>query len=118
MTLGVLFPLVILVMAGFFVPFWTVSRSAVSVREVTRGIALAALILLMLAFFVGAWVFSLQGADLGLALQRVPVETMALLASLALKSALIWAPVLAFMWVHLATRANKLAGEIMAREGS
>ena len=117
MTVGVLFPMLILGGAGFLVPLWTVSRSAAKVGDVTRGIVLASLIMFALAFFIGAWVFVLNGAGLHLAMQQAPVQTLSLLAVLAFKSALIWAPILAFMWLHLATRANKLAGEIMAREG-
>lgn len=117
MTLGVFLPVLLLGTAAFLIPLWTVPRNTPYVKDVTRGIFLATFAMFCLAMAVVAFAFRLNGTDVGLGLALSPLATFGILASVAAKSAIAWAPVLVFMWVHMATQANARAGELAAKEG-
>ncbi|WP_420861144.1 hypothetical protein [Algirhabdus cladophorae] len=117
MTFGVLLPMFVLGTAAFLVPWWTVPRDTPHRRDVTRGILLAAFAMFCLAMATVALAFVLNGADLSYGFEASPLAVFAVFAQVALKSAIGWGPILAFMWVHLTTKANARAGELMAQQG-
>jgi len=117
MTISVLIPVLLLGTAAFIIPLWTVPKGTPHVWDVTRGILLAGFAIFCFAMVVVALAFELNGADLAQGLGASPLLIFGVLASVVFKSAIAWGPVLLFMWVHMATKANARAGELMAQKG-
>lgn len=110
-------PLALLAGLAIVLPWLLVPRSETRVAGVTRMSALAGGIIVIAAALLHLGLNALGGADVKGALWASPRIALAAATAFALKSTLAWLPVLVFVWVYLATRANKRASDDAMREG-
>ena len=109
------FPLVLLGGLAGLLPWGLVSRETRSQRQVAMAIWASAAVLLIVGAVVFAAQYGWRGVDVWAALAAAPVATARFFLRLSGFAAMLWAPVLALVWLALAQRVERRKGEDVAR---
>lgn len=111
-------PLVLLCSLALVLPHLVVRRKTRMHRDVFAAIAVAAALVLVAGEVVFALIYAAGGVDVWSAFLQAPLATGAFFLRLSAYAALVWAPLLALVWLGLAQGVEKRKGEDQMRGGS
>lgn len=113
----VLMPIAVLAALAVLLPRAFIPAATRIQFDVTKGMALTALTLLILGAVLFAALYALRGADIPQMAQYAAAPTALYFLTRSTMAAIIWAPVLALVWLARAQGVEKRKGrDIAAKE--